>query len=251
MKTLARTASAVSAAVVSLSLLTLSPVCAATATFVTPTGSSTGGGPVSASASFTTSDTNGGTISVTLQNLQANITDVAQALSDLFITYSGSNLTGGTVSGTGQAITVNSNGTTTLGSTINAGWVFTNQGSNSLLLDVLAGPGHAGPANTIIGPPGPGGVYTNANGSIAGNGPHNPFLNQTASFTISLAGITANTLITDATFSFGTTAGVNVPGVPGTSPVPIPGALLLFGSGLAGLGLLGAHKRKKPAALAA
>src|SRR4051812_19275055 len=55
-------------------------------TYATPTGSSTGGGPVSAVADFTTG-TN--TLTVQMQNLQANPTDVAQLISDLFFTLSG------------------------------------------------------------------------------------------------------------------------------------------------------------------
>jgi hypothetical protein len=109
-----------------------------------------------------------------------------------------------------------------------------------------------GPAHLIIGPPGPGDVYTNANGSIAANGPHNPFLNQTAMFAISLAGITADTTITSAIFSLGTTAGVNVTGTPGTpSAVPLPGALPLFATGLAGLGLIKWRKKRNAQAAAA
>jgi hypothetical protein len=66
-------AGAIGAAVVSLSVLTASPVSADTFTFVTPTGATTSG-PVNASATFTTSLNS---ISVSLTNLQANITDVA------------------------------------------------------------------------------------------------------------------------------------------------------------------------------
>jgi hypothetical protein len=224
----------------------LPPVHAATVTFVTPTGATTGGGPVDASATFTTGTNS---ISVSLSNLQANITDVAQALSDLFFTYSGSNLSGQTLtSSSGQEITVAGNGTFTTGATVAAGWVLSSPASNTLLLNDL-GAGGAGPAHLIIGPPGAGNVYSNANGSIAGNGPHNPFLNQTAMFAISLAGITADTTITSAIFSFGTTAGINVPGVP--SGVPLPGALPLFATGLAGLGLMKWRKKRKAPAAAA
>ena len=119
---------------------TLPPAHADTFTFVTPTGATTGGGPVSASATFTTSANQ---ISVSLSNLQANITDVAQALSDLFFTYSGGNLTGQTLtSSSGQAITVASNGTFSLGSTVPAGWALSAPASNTLLLNDL---GAAGP----------------------------------------------------------------------------------------------------------
>ena len=209
---------------------------AATVTFVTPPGATTSG-PVDASATFTTSANQ---LSVSLSNLQPNISDVAQALSDLSFTFSGpAPFVLGLLS-SGQEITVAGNGTFTTGSTVETGWVLSASGS-TLTLDVLAA-GGAGPTHLIIGPPGAGNVYSNANGSIAGNGPHNPFLDQFVLFVITLTGITFNTTITSATFSFGTTAGVNVPGV-----VPIPGALPLFATGLAGLGLLG-WRRKKTAA---
>jgi hypothetical protein len=236
-------AGAVSAAVISLSLLTVSPAVSSTITYVTPTGATTSGGPVDASATFTTGTNS---ISVSLSNLQANITDVAQALSDLFFTYSGSNLSGQTLtSSSGQEITVASNGTFSLGPTVSTGWALSSPTSNTLLLNDL---GAAGPTHLILGPPGSGGTYSNANGSIAGNGPHNPFLNQTAMFVISLMGITPSTTITSATFSFGTTAGINVAGVP--SAVPLPGALSLFATGLGGLGLLGWRRKRKAQAAA-
>jgi hypothetical protein len=236
-------AGAVSAAVISLSLLTVSPAVSSTITYVTPTGATTSGGPVDASATFTTGTNS---ISVSLSNLQANITDVAQALSDLFFTYSGSNLSGQTLtSSSGQEITVASNGTFSLGPTVSSGWALSSPTSNTLLLNDL---GAAGPTHLILGPPGSGGTYSNANGSIAGNGPHNPFLNQTAMFVISLMGITPSTTITSATFSFGTTAGINVAGVP--SAVPLPGALSLFATGLGGLGLLGWRRKRKAQAAA-
>jgi hypothetical protein len=234
---------AVSAAVISLSLLTVSPAVSSTITYVTPTGATTSGGPVDASATFTTGTNS---ITVSLSNLQANITDVAQALSDLFFTYSGSNLSGQTLtSSSGQEINVASNGTFTLGATVATGWALSSPASNTLLLNDL---GAAGPTHTLIGPPGAGNVYSNANGSIAGNGPHNPFLNQTEMFVISLLGITPSTTITSATFSFGTVAGINVPGVPST--VPLPGALPLFATGLGALALL-RLRRKKAQGLAA
>jgi hypothetical protein len=210
---------------------------AATVTFVTPTGATTSG-PVDASATIGTI-ANG--IIVSLSNLQPNISDVAQALSDLSFTYSGPNLSGTPViASVGQEITVAGNGSFTTGPIVATGWAVSSPTSNTLLLNVLGTP--TGPAHLIIGPPGAGSVYSNANGSIAGNGPHNPFLDQFVLFVITLTGITFNTTITSATFSFGTTAGVNVPGV-----VPIPGALPLFATGLAGLGLLG-WRRKKTAA---
>ena len=210
---------------------------ASTVTFVTPVGASTSG-PVNASATFIT---DAGTLSVTLTDLQANPTDVAQTLSDLVFTLSTGQTTGTltSTSSSGQQITVNSGGTFTLGPTTATGWGLINNVSGGLQLDAL---GFIGPAGLIIGPPGPGNLYSNANGSIAANGPHNPFIDQTATFLISVAGLTAADTVTSAEFSFGTTAGVEIAGV---SPVPLPGALPLFASGLVGLGLLSLRRKRK------
>jgi hypothetical protein len=210
---------------------------ASSITFMTPTGSTIGGQPVNASATFVTS---ANTLTVTLTDLLANPTDVGQLLSDLFFTLSNGSTAGTLTSSSGQEITVNSGGTFTLGGTVSTGWALSPSGG-SLLLNVLGTP--VGPAHLIIGPSG-GATYSNANGSIAGNGPHNPFLNQTATFTITDGTITAATTVTAATFSFGTTAGSNVVGVPTTTPEPT--TLVSLGGALLLLGALG-RMRKRPA----
>jgi hypothetical protein len=211
----------------------VAPVHAGSVTYVTPAGSTAGGQPVDAEAVFTTGN---GFITIALMNLEANPTSVVQNLSDLSFTVGQGTLDASTETGaTSREVTVNSNGTFTLGSVLTTpsavGWIYSGA-STSGSLDVLAA-GGAGPAHLIIGPPGAGGTYSNANGSIAGNKPHNPFLDQTAMFTITAPNVSAGSTITSATFSFGTTSGVTVVG----QAVPEPSSLVL---GLAGLGLVGA-----------
>jgi hypothetical protein len=213
---------------------------ATTITYVTPSGSATTGGAVDASALFTTG---AGTLDITLNNLEANPTDVAQLVSDLDFVLSTGQTVGTLTSSSGQQITVNSGGTFTLGSTGSTGWGLNNAVGGGLQLDAL---GFVGPAGLIIGPPSGSGTYSNANGSIAGNPAHNPFLNQTATFDLSVAGVTAATTITSATFSFGTTAGIDVPGTPGTpvSGVPEPATWGMLGTGLLALSIFGKRLRR-------
>jgi hypothetical protein len=100
------------------------------------------------------------------------------------------------------------------------------------LCDLCAGA--AGPEKTIVGPPNGSNLYASANGSIAGNDPHNPFIGQSATFTLAIPGITSTTTVTNAIFSFGTTEGSNVPGRP-PQVVPEPATAALLGGGLIAL----------------
>lgn len=208
-------------------------------TYSTPTGSSVNGGPVDAKAVFSISN---GMIDVKLVDLLMNPKDAGQLLSDLSFTVGG----GGSLSGAslgssmGQEISVGSTGIPTLGSTVATGWGFKTSGTTIATLDVLGT--STAPEHLIIGPAGPGNTYSNANRSIAGNKPHNPFLNGVATFVITGSGITAGTTITSATFSFGTTPGMNVSGTPST--VPEPSAELLLGLGTLGLMGLATASRK-------
>lgn len=90
------------------------------------------------------------------------------------------------------------------------GWVFSSSGEN-FSLDVLSGTGHAGPAHTIIGAPAVDNKYDGAGGSIAGNGPHNPFLALSVVFQFSLTCVDELPNVTASTFQFRTADGQGQP----------------------------------------
>jgi len=216
-----------------------------TITYVTAPGATVGGGagePVSTSAEFTTST---GLLSINLTNLLTGIKDVGQALSDLSWTFDSSLVGTALSSSSGNTIDVHSDGTYTSSGLNATGWELDSTGLRicALCADI------AGPSRLILGPPDGSNVYSSANSSIAGNGPHNPFLNGTVNFQIAVAGLTADSTVTSATFSFGTTEGSLVPGgcvgdCGGGGPpaaIPEPSTWLLLSGG----GLLFAFGRRK------
>jgi hypothetical protein len=221
-------------------------VCAATSvplaaradmvTYITPAGSMTSGGMVSAEADITTG---AGTVTLILKDLVINPNSVAQNLSAFTITFSDSVGANSLFSSSSVERTVNSNGSFSDGGTVATGWAESSTTSTLKVDDLVGG---VGPIHTLIGAPGSGG-YTNAGGSIAGNGPHNPFLNQTATFTFNAAGVTFNTHITSATFQFGTTPGSdNVVGVVSAVPEPSVVSFAVVTLAVAGAG---AHFRRR------
>ena len=195
------------------------------------------GHPINATATFVAGVD---TVQVILTNLQANPVSIIQAISDVFFTATqgGVALTTGTGFKTPSAsyIAIGDNGAASAAPVPVNNWVLTNT-SGTYHLDALCGPPSqcGGPSGLIIGP----GPYTNANGSIADNKPHNPFIDQTATFTLALIGATAATIISNVVLSFGTD-GVTVPAI-----IPIPAAVWLFASGL--LGLLAIARRRQAA----
>jgi PEP-CTERM motif-containing protein len=187
-----------------------------------------------------------GTLTVVLTDSQANPRSAGDLLSNLEITPSGSVGSASLFSQAGSLITVTS---TTGPYTISPGppthWEASTSGTE-IVLDVFSG---ATPINMIIGPPDGSGNYSNSNSSI-NDGHFSPYINGTGTFVIDDSAITADTTITDVTFSFGTSlnehtlpGSVCTPGTPNCSsgpPIltPEPSALALFGGALVVFGMM-------------
>jgi hypothetical protein len=172
------------------------------------------------------------TVSVTLTNTQADIQSLAQTLSDISFSVSGGT-TVGAVSQSGNLITF-TDGSSTQAHSSGSGNLWTlSGGSGSYLLTGLVG----NDKTLIIGPITSPTTYctpTKCPDGI-GNPLFNPYFDQSATFTLAIAGVSSTSIISDVVFSFGTTPETLV-------GVPIPAAVWLFGSGL--IGLIGIARRR-------
>jgi len=213
-------------------------VAPATTIKYTAIGSSSRGETQNASATFVSG---AGTIDITLNDLISNPRSIGQNISQLFFTLSNGVTVGSLTSSSGPEVTVNGNKTYSMGSTVPTNWSLTSSGS-SLLLEVLNT--HEAPKHTIIGSP-DGRTYSNANASIAGNGPHNAFLESGVTFDLSISGVTAQTTVTSATFGFGTAPGDSLPGTV-AAPEPDVVTLVLLAAALAGVSSWATRFRKRP-----
>jgi hypothetical protein len=229
-------------------LSTGSSARAAIIEYCSPSGSTTTDGSVSAEALFTT---NNGSITLTLSNLFQNPNADGQLISAISFDVSGA-------SGSGSLTTVNSGliGTispagsyTAAGSDLLTRWKASESGTTINLTTLSGGK----PNRLLIGPDSAGGftmagLYDNANPSIL---QHNLSVLGSATFDITIPGVTDTSTLSDVVFQFGTEAGRNlVPGEPrgpGTPPLPEPSTLLVW-TGLGVLGLVMARRRHQRAA---
>jgi MYXO-CTERM domain-containing protein len=186
-------------------------------------------------------------IVVTLTNLETNPTAVSQLISGL--TFSLTTLDSATIGlsvdtvDSGQLIDRSAWSATPVNDTTDSitNWTVASSGASTTNISLSALGG--GPADLIIGEPGGGGTYTNANGSL--NNCHAcPLILYTATFDLSLVGVSSSTGIDASTImvKYGTdTSGESV-NVSQQSLTPEPNsAFLAFGA----LGLIAYAARRR------
>src|SRR5215470_4598596 len=179
--------------VIGLILLVIS---AAQAISITFTASGVGGdGPESASS---TVSTGAGIVIVVLSSLIANPTAAGQEVSGIQIALGGGIPASTSLfSASGPTINIAPGGAVTMGGAITH-WGTTVSGGTIFVATAGTGAPGGSPINLIIGPPGPAGLYSNANPSITGR---NPQIQNMGTFVLMAAGVTDGTPINSVVFS--------------------------------------------------
>ena len=210
---------------------------------VTGTGNQTGTSSTFSGTVTFRFDTTAGTLSVTLDNTTSKTYaagDLMQGFSFDISPTGGASLSSATFSSvSGNLINVagggsySSAGTAAISGTVNnitgtSNWQLSST-ATGLTLKTSSG-------YTLIGSP-TGGNYSAANGSIKGNGPHNPFLQNSPTFVLDLPSIVgaSNVNMTWATIYY-TTGGVETTTrINGGTPLPEPAAFSLLAIPMVGL----------------
>ena len=203
----------------------------------TASGSGTGGdGPLSASATFTTK---AGEIDIVLTNTLAlsAFANQGQTVSDLIFTLSNSLGTQGALTASGQEIDISSGGVVTdvsgsPGRFIGVGGGTFTVSGNQITAEAIGG----SQPTELITPLETGPSFPDTNPGIVS---HNPYTDGSVNLVLLFSGITADSTVTAASFSFGTGPDTTLPG----TKTPEPLTLSLFGAGLAGA--IALRRRKK------
>jgi hypothetical protein len=192
-----------------------------------------GTGPVNAQDTFHQAGAN--LLQITLQNFQAT-SNIGQAISGVQFQIGDAggnvlNITGSITTQSNPEINVDGSGNVASLGTVQSYWGLSSAGpSFSMTALGFARPLGNPPDELITGP------LNNPNGSIAGNDPHNPLINQQGVFSLTLSqNLLPGFQIVNVVELFGTGPD-SVPAAPGTTTVPDSGAtwpLLLVGFGAA------------------